>query len=134
MPGQERCPRSHWNTTKLLPRKQRLQKLCSLSPTEPALIRKSPHWSYAGSLKYSYASTIYSMSFQDFPYNAYSYNQEGASNLCWLVQMSHGLLGSKQCLHCVWADSMWRQLLFVAVAHQVSLGSVVMNASVLRLH
>lgn len=134
MPGQEMYPKSHWNTAKLLPRKQSTTpETLSLSLTDQ-LWSGSHTWHYAGSLKYSYVSIIYSLSFQEFPSNAYSYNQEVASSFCWLVQLSQGLLGSKQSLHSIWADWMWQQMLFVAVVHQVSLGSVMMNASVFRIH
>ncbi|MEJ1277398.1 hypothetical protein NN561_008312 [Cricetulus griseus] len=34
-----------------------------------------------------------------FPSSAYPYNEEGTSNIHWLVQRSQGMLGSKQCLH-----------------------------------
>lgn len=134
MPGQEMYPKSHWNTAKLLPRKQSTTpETLSLSLTGPILIRKS-HMALCRISKiqlcfHHLLSVLPGVSIQ-----CVFYNQEVASSFCWLVQLSQGLLGSKQSLHSIWADWMWQQMLFVAVVHQVSLGSVMMNASIFRIH
>lgn len=83
------CPKSHWNTTNLLPRKQ------SATPETLQLVPdRTSSDEEVTPLELCRVSEIQLcfhdllMSFQHFPSSAYSYNQEGASNFCWLVQIS----------------------------------------------